>query len=192
MPLIEGQLGKTEARLDLAHVADHAVLHELDDPGGQRVKPIHVGFGHEGARLAGGLEHGVRLRRRQTHRLLAEHVLALFGGLDRPFRVKRMDRRDVDRIDFRVVDQCTVAVDDARAREILGKAGLCRIAGADRDDLSVGGFQRAGEEVLRDGAGAENAPADPGRFVHIVPTLVWFEWMALRTVTVRWPSPAKR
>ena len=64
-------------------------------------------------------------------RLLAQHMLAGFGRLDRPFGVAGMRRRDVDRVDSRIGEQGIVAVEDARARKGLGEAGLAGIARAD-------------------------------------------------------------
>ena len=95
-----------------------------------------------------------------AHRLFAQHVLAGFGRLDRPFGVARVRRRDIDRIDLRVGEQRLVAVDDARAGKRLGEPGLAGIARADRHELAGARMRDAAGKGLGDAARPDNAPAD--------------------------------
>ena len=130
-----------------------------------RMQAVHVGFGHERAGLARRMEHRVGFPRGQRHGLLAEHVLAALGRLDRPFGVMRMRRGDVDRLDFRIVDQRLIAVDDPRPGKILRKPRPARIARADRNQLAGPGARDACRERPGDAPRADNAPADGGRIL---------------------------
>ncbi len=108
----------------------------------------------------GGLDDGHRFGVVQRERFLAEDVLAGFGGLDRPFRVHRMRRRDVDRLDLRVGEQFLVAAVAARDAELRAErlGGFLRAA-ADGDQPPRFGLRHRLGEGARDGAGSQNAPS---------------------------------
>ena len=123
-------MAKPKLDLIMPHLADRARLDQLDQLLRLRMQPVHEGFAEEGAGLARRMDHRVGLEGGQPHRLLAEHVLAGLRRLDRPFGMARMRRRDIDRIDLRVLQQRLIPVEDARARKILRQPRLARIARA--------------------------------------------------------------
>ena len=90
-----------------------------------------------------------------------QHVLAGLRRLDRPFGVARMRRRDVDRVDLRVVEQRLVAVEDAGARESLRRGPPCPdCACRSRRAVPVRESATPPAKVLGDGARPDDAPAD--------------------------------
>ena len=122
-----------------------------------RVQAIHEGLAHEGAGLAGRVEHRVGLEGGQRHRLFDQHMLAGLGRLDRPFGVAGMRRRDIDRVDLGVGQQGL-----GRSAGTPGKSSasrLARIARADRDEPSGPRVRDAGGEGLGDAARPDDAPA---------------------------------
>ena len=102
-----------------------------------------------------------------------EDMLAGLRRLDRPFGVARMRRRDVDRLDLRIVEQRLVSVEDARAGERLGEARLLRVARADRDELPGPRALQPAVEILGDGARPDDAPANAGLGSRIHDTCPW-------------------
>ena len=123
------------------------------------MQAVHERFAEEGAGLAGGMDHRVRLEGGQPHRLFAKHMLAGFGGPDRPSRMVRMRHCDIDGVDVRIAKQRLVTLHDARARESFGKAGLAWITGGDGRQRAGSRMGDAAGEGLGNVAGSENAPA---------------------------------
>ena len=119
---------EAEARLDHPHLADRAGRDQLAELRRLRMQAIHERLAGEGAGLPVRVEDRVDLEGGERHRLLDQDMLAGLRRLDRPFGVARMRRRDVDRLDLRIVEQRLVAVEDARAGERLGEARLLRVA----------------------------------------------------------------
>ena len=76
------------------------------------------------------------LGRVQRQRLLAEDVLALLGGAQRPFAVQRVGQRQIHRVDRRVAQQFVVAAQGLREPRKLRTRGrqLRRIARRQRVD----------------------------------------------------------
>ena len=118
---VEARHREAEARLDRAHLADRALADQLEQPRGLRVQAVHEGLAEEGPGLARRVDHRVGLPGGEPERLLAQHVLAGLGGLDRPLGVARVRRRDVDRLDLGVGEQRLVAREHAGAGELLAR-----------------------------------------------------------------------
>ena len=110
-------------------------------------------------------------------------MLAGAERLDRPFGVAGMRCRNVDGIHFRIVQQSLIAIDDACAWKMIGKAGPVRIAGSNGNQLAGPGMGNAIGKSPGDGAGADDAPADRCRLVHgyVLFGLVLVHWEGGRT-----------
>ena len=103
-----------------------------------------------------GLDDRLGLREVHRERLLAQHVLAGLGGRDRPARVQRVRRRDVDGVDLVVREQSLVAA----VRADVPEPGDARaVAAGDGDQPSaLRGPEVVGEDV-RDASGRDDPPA---------------------------------
>ncbi len=141
-------------------VADDAALDEFDDLGRLRMQPVHEGFAGKDAGLLRFVIDGIGVKGRKRDRLFDEHVFAGADCLDRPFGMAGVRRGDIDRVDLAVRQQRLIAIDDAGAREVLGKARLVGIAGGDGHELAGARMGDAVREGAGDGARADDAPAD--------------------------------
>src|SRR6185312_17227070 len=109
-----------------------------------------------------GLSHLLRLDRVHAQRLLAQDVLARGEGFERPLPMHRVDQRDVDRVDLRIVEERLIGFSDARHPVLRGhRARPLAIAAGDRHQAAIarsgdGGHDRLGGDVRR----AQYAPAD--------------------------------
>ena len=103
-----------EMALDRLQLADPAAPDQLARP-----QPLRVGADHERFldSHAGAVAHRDQLRALggvEPDRLLAQHVLAGLGGLDRPGHVQVVGQRIVDRVDLGVGQELLVAAVAAR------------------------------------------------------------------------------
>ena len=106
-------------RTNLHEKYDYPGAHQLARPLPLRVMADHEGFldahrprrGEQGARLLGA----------QSDRLLAQHMLACGGGLQRQRHVKVVGQWVVDGLDLRVGQQLLVRAIGARDPQGLGR-----------------------------------------------------------------------
>ena len=96
---------EAEVADDRADVADASGARNVE-----RAKPLRVRADHECFlnQHTGAVAHGqqmLRVRGDESDRLLAEHVLAGFGGAGRPLDMKMIWQRNVNRIDVGIGDE---------------------------------------------------------------------------------------
>ena len=153
-------IGVAERPEDRSHLADAAARHQVLDR-----QPLRVGADHErfldlGSRAIADREELARLIRRERDGLLAEHVLAALGRLDRPRHVQVIRQRIVDGVDAVVGEQLLVrpvGFRDAQFRR--RRARLLEIPRGDRGDLRPLATLHGRDDLLdRDLGGAEHAP----------------------------------
>ena len=117
--------------------------------------------------LAGPLDHCIGLERGQTHRLFAQqHTFPAPAALMAHSAWLGWRRGNIDGVNFRVVQQRRIAVDNAGSGKAFGLARLVRITRADGDQLSGLGMGDATGERLGDIAGSNNTPANLGNVIH--------------------------
>ncbi len=152
-----------EEHLHRAQGSDLALPHELSRAQPLRMETNHEGFHDED--LAGHGAQALGLRRCQRDRLLAQHMLARCGGLQRQWHVEMVRQRVVDGLDLRIGQQLLIrAVCFRNTERIRGLTGGFRRARGDRPNLEQFALLHAGQHSLQsDLRGADDTPGD---FLH--------------------------
>nr|WP_269841384.1 hypothetical protein [Paucibacter sp. M5-1]MCZ7884462.1 hypothetical protein [Paucibacter sp. M5-1] len=161
--------GVAEGGLDMAQLADHAALQQVQQLGGLRQAAVHEGFHQHAARALGRLERDHGLGLVQPQRLLAQHMLAGAQRPHRPVQMLGVRQADIDGVHGRVGQQGLIARmgDDRRARRRMdiGKgAGPGLVAAGHRHQAAAVGLLQALGKSARDVPGADDSPVQHGWF----------------------------
>ena len=158
---IEG-LAIAEGRLNQVNPADPAGLHEFDQLCRLRMQPIHEAFHQEDIMRTRGLDDRGSFGRVHAERLFAQNMLARLRSLDRPFGMRRVRCRDIDRVHLGIGEQGFVAPMQAGLAE--GCIRRHRATAGDGGKARALGMGQGRGEAAPHAAGAENAPIQ--RHVH--------------------------
>ena len=106
---VAGAQRRAHAHVDVAQIADCAGVEQAAQAQCLRVVAEHHRLHQQHPAAGDGIHHALRRRRTGGERLLAEHVLAAFGGADRPLLVHGVGQRQVHRVDAVAPQQVVVA-----------------------------------------------------------------------------------
>ncbi len=101
------------------------------------------------------------LLRVQSDRFLTQDVLARLDGFDRPFHVDVIGQRNIDRVDFRVGEQCLVTVVcDGQTVPGRGFTSLLRRSRRDALHPALWRVVHGNDNLVVDLRGAQDPPDD--------------------------------
>ena len=155
-----GRIGQqvAEMAVDRLELADPPAADELARRQPLRVRAHHEGFLDVDAGTVARRQQRPRVGQVHAERLLAQHVLAGLGGLDRPGHVEMVGQGVVDRVDLGVGQERLVAVVAARdAQAVRHLAAAGRLARGQGHDLAARRpLQRWNDLLARDLGRAEH------------------------------------
>ena len=151
-----------EMRVGMKDASDRALPDQRLRPLPLRVVDDHIGLGHQQARGIAGRDQPVDLIGLQRDGLFGQYMLSGGDGLLRPFDVKVVGQRDIDRLHRRIGQQGIIAAMDLKiGAERLEIVRLLRVRGRQRiKPCARRLMDRAGHVIAREFRRAQNAPVD--------------------------------